>query len=106
MVNDEVILIQEGLEKLEDELRGLKMVKCKELVECLKFVISYGDLKENSEYYLVKDDQVFMEICILILEKMLIKVRVISLDNIDFNKVSIGLIVLLNDIEFVEKIEY
>lgn len=106
MANDEVILTQEGLEKLEDELRELKTVKRKELAERLKLAISYGDLKENSEYHSAKDDQAFMETRILILEKMLTKARVISADNIDSNKVSIGSIVLLNDIEFAEKIEY
>ncbi|MEO2207887.1 transcription elongation factor GreA [Paenibacillus pabuli] len=106
MANDEVILTQEGLEKLEDELRELKTVKRKELAERLKLAISYGDLKENSEYHSAKDDQAFMETRILILEKMLTKARVINSDNIDSNKVSIGSIVLLNDIEFAEKIEY
>ncbi|GAS84236.1 MAG: transcription elongation factor GreA [Paenibacillus sp.] len=106
MANDEVILTQEGLEKLEDELRDLKTVKRKELAERLKLAISYGDLKENSEYHSAKDDQAFMETRILILEKMLTKARVISSDNIDSNKVSIGSTVLLNDIEFAEKIEY
>ncbi|MCW3793132.1 transcription elongation factor GreA [Paenibacillus sp. LS1] len=106
MANDEVILTQEGLEKLEDELRELKTVKRKELAERLKLAISYGDLKENSEYHSAKDDQAFMETRILILEKMLTKARVISSDNIDSNKVSIGSTVLLNDIEFAEKIEY
>ncbi|SEK42162.1 transcription elongation factor GreA [Paenibacillus sp. OK003] len=106
MANDEVILTQEGLEKLEDELRDLKTVKRKELAARLKLAISYGDLKENSEYHSAKDDQAFMETRILILEKMLTKARVITSDNIDSNKVSIGSTILLNDIEFAEKIEY
>ncbi|WP_145044864.1 MULTISPECIES: transcription elongation factor GreA [Paenibacillus] len=106
MANDEVILTQEGLEKLEDELRELKTVKRKELAERLKLAISYGDLKENSEYHSAKDDQAFMETRVLILEKMLKNARVISADNMDSNKVGVGSIVLLNDIEFAEKIEY
>ncbi|WP_342553405.1 transcription elongation factor GreA [Paenibacillus sp. FSL R7-0652] len=106
MANDEVILTQEGLEKLEEELKELKTVKRKELAERLKLAISYGDLKENSEYHSAKDDQAFMETRILILEKMLTKARVISSDNIDSNQVSIGSTVLLNDLEFAEKIEY
>ncbi|MBY0205564.1 transcription elongation factor GreA [Paenibacillus polysaccharolyticus] len=106
MANDEVILTQEGLEKLEEELKELKTVKRKELAERLKLAISYGDLKENSEYHSAKDDQAFMETRILILEKMLTKARVISSDNMDSNKVSIGSTVILNDLEFAEKIEY
>ncbi|GGH70680.1 transcription elongation factor GreA [Paenibacillus silvae] len=106
MANDEVILTQEGLEKLEEELKELKTVKRKELAERLKLAISYGDLKENSEYHSAKDDQAFMETRILILEKMLTKARVISSDNMDSTKVGIGSTVLLNDLEFAEKIEY
>lgn len=106
MANDEVILTQEGLEKLEEELKELKTVKRKELAERLKLAISYGDLKENSEYHSAKDDQAFMETRILILEKMLTKARVISSDNMDSNQVSIGSTVILNDLEFAEKIEY
>ncbi|PZT54599.1 transcription elongation factor GreA [Paenibacillus silvae] len=106
MANDEVILTQEGLEKLEEELKELKTVKRKELAERLKLAISYGDLKENSEYHSAKDDQAFMETRILILEKMLTKARVISSDNLDSTQVGIGSTVLLNDLEFAEKIEY
>ncbi|WFR63866.1 transcription elongation factor GreA [Paenibacillus amylolyticus] len=106
MANEEVILTQEGLEKLEDELRELKTVKRKELAERLKLAISYGDLKENSEYHSAKDDQAFMETRILIVEKMLKNAKVITPDNMDATKVGVGSTVLLNDIEFAEKIEY
>ncbi|CAH1196951.1 MULTISPECIES: transcription elongation factor GreA [Paenibacillus] len=106
MANDEVILTQEGLQKLEDELRELKTVKRKELAERLKLAISYGDLKENSEYHSAKDDQAFMETRILQLEKMLTKARVVSADNLNSDRVGIGSTVVLNDIEFKEKLEY
>ncbi|MGN7414751.1 transcription elongation factor GreA [Paenibacillus sp. SAF-068] len=106
MANEEVILTQEGLEKLEDELRELKTVKRKELAERLKLAISYGDLKENSEYHSAKDDQAFMETRILIVEKMLKNAKVITSENMDANKVGVGSTVLLDDIEFAEKIEY
>lgn len=104
--NEEVVLTKEGLAKLEDELRELKTVKRKELAERLKVAISYGDLKENSEYHSAKDDQAFMETRILILEKMLRNARVIDEDNLDLTTVSVGSTVVLNDLEFAEKIEY
>ncbi|WP_311083019.1 transcription elongation factor GreA [Paenibacillus polymyxa] len=106
MSNEEVLLTKEGLAKLEDELRELKTVKRKELAERLKLAISYGDLKENSEYHSAKDDQAFMETRILILEKMLTKARVVDESNLDLRTVSIGSTVILNDIEFSEKMEY
>ncbi|MGO4545156.1 transcription elongation factor GreA [Paenibacillus sp. 2TAB23] len=106
MSNEEVILTQEGLEQLQAELDDLKYVKRKELAARIKLAISYGDLKENSEYHSAKNDQSFMETRIIILTKMLKKARVIEADSLDLSKVNIGLTVILNDIEFSEKISY
>jgi transcription elongation factor GreA len=106
MSNDEIILTQEGLEKIEAELDELKYVKRKELAARIKLAISYGDLKENSEYHSAKEDQAFMETRITILTKMLKKVRVVDAATLDTSKVNIGLTAVLNDIEFAERIEY
>ncbi|WP_336786680.1 transcription elongation factor GreA [Paenibacillus sp. MMO-177] len=104
MAQNEIILTPEGLKKLEDELEELKTVKRSELAHRLKVAISYGDLKENSEYHSAKDDQAFMETRIAQLEKMLKTARVSN--SKDTTKVGVGSIVVLNDIEVSEKIEY
>ncbi|MDT3428884.1 transcription elongation factor GreA [Paenibacillus forsythiae] len=103
---DEIILTAEGLVQLEEELKELKTVKRKELAERLKVAISYGDLKENSEYHSAKDDQAFMETRIKQVENMLKYARVVDADSLDVTSVSIGSIVVLNDVEFSEKVEY
>lgn len=106
MANDETILTQEGLRKIEEELQELKTVKRKELAQRLKVAISYGDLKENSEYHSAKEDQAFMETRILTLERMLKNARVVDISSMSLNEVGVGSVVILNDIEFAEKIEY
>ncbi|REK71858.1 transcription elongation factor GreA [Paenibacillus paeoniae] len=106
MAKEELLLTPEGLAKIEEELLELKTVKRKELAARLKNAISYGDLKENSEYHSAKDDQAFMETRILQLERMLKIARVVDASSISSNQVSIGSIVILNDIEYNEKIEY
>jgi transcription elongation factor GreA len=106
MSKDEVILTQEGLEQLEEELRELKTVKRKELAERLKVAISYGDLKENSEYHSAKDDQAHLETRILVLDRTIKKAQVVNTDRLDLNEVGIGSYVILNDMEFAEKVEY
>lgn len=103
---EEVIVTAEGYAKLEEELKYLKGPKRKELSKRLKLAISFGDLKENSEYHSAKDDQSFMETRIMQLEKMLTKAKVIDANSINFDKVNVGTVVVLNDIEFSEKIEY
>ncbi|MBE9917651.1 transcription elongation factor GreA [Paenibacillus donghaensis] len=102
--NEELILTPEGLEELKAELEELKTVKRKELAERLKVAISYGDLKENSEYHSAKDDQSFMETRILQLEKMLTKARVVK--STDSSAIGVGSFVKLNDMEFKEIVEY
>jgi len=104
MSTEEILLTAEGKAQIEQELQELKTVKRKELAERLKVAISYGDLKENSEYHSAKDDQAFMETRILQLERMLRHAKVVTAT--DSNVVSVGALVILNDIEFAEKIEY
>ncbi|SFK96972.1 transcription elongation factor GreA [Paenibacillus sp. 1_12] len=104
MAKDEIFLTPEGLRNLELELEDLKTVKRKELAERIKLAISYGDLKENSEYHSAKNDQSFMETRIITIERMLKKAKVA--DNVDISSVHVGSIVILNDVEFSEKVEY
>ena len=99
-----IILTPEGLAKLEQELEDLKTAGRKELAERIKIALSYGDLKENSEYHSAKNDQAFMETRILTITNVLRRARVV--DSQDTNLVSIGSYVSLIDLEFDEKIEY
>jgi transcription elongation factor GreA len=102
--DDDIILTQEGLLKLEQELEELKSVKRREIAARIKLAISYGDLKENSEYHAAKNDQAFMEGRIITIERMLKKARVV--EHLDNSNVQVGSTVILNDVEFAEKIEY
>ncbi|MGN7454341.1 transcription elongation factor GreA [Paenibacillus pasadenensis] len=104
MANEEIILTAEGLAKLEAELEDLKGPKRRELAQRIKTAISYGDLKENSEYHSAKEDQAFMETRILQIQAMLKKARVA--DSSDTSKVTVGSLVSLLDQEFDEKLQY
>ncbi|MDI4649956.1 transcription elongation factor GreA [Cohnella hashimotonis] len=104
MVPDEVILTAEGLAQLEQELEELKTVKRRELAARIKTAISYGDLKENSEYHSAKEEQAFMETRILTIDRMLKKARVVK--SVGADSVSVGSTVVLRDKEFDEIIEY
>ncbi|MBB3110832.1 transcription elongation factor GreA [Paenibacillus phyllosphaerae] len=106
MAKEEVILTREGLQKLEEELEELKGPRRQELAERLKVAISYGDLKENSEYHSAKDDQAHMETRIQILERMIRKARVVDADSLNASVVQIGSTVTVHDREFDEKVEY
>lgn len=106
MSDKEVILTQDGLKKLEEELDNLKSVKRREVAERIKIAIGYGDISENSEYEDAKNEQAFIEGRIITLEKMLRNARIINNDEIDTDTVSVGSTVIVEDLEFGDKMEY
>lgn len=104
MSEETVVLTKEGLAKLEAELEELKGPRRREIADRLKIAISYGDLRENSEYHAAKDDQAHLETRIKQVEAMIRKARVV--EQVDSSKVVIGSTVVLYDEEFDENITY
>ena len=51
------LLTYEGLQKLENELQDLKVVRRKEVAQKIKEAREQGDLSENAEYDAAKDEQ-------------------------------------------------
>lgn len=106
MGDKEVILTQEGLKKLENELETLKSVKRREIAERIKVAIGYGDISENSEYEDAKNEQAFIEGRVITLEKLLRNARIINNDDINTDSVGVGATVVVEDVEFGDKVEY
>lgn len=102
----EILLTQEGYQKLEDEVELLKTVRRREVADRIKVAISFGDISENAEYDEAKNEQAQMEERILKLENMIRNAVIIDESKIDINVVTIGSIVKVNDMEFDEEVEY
>ena len=102
----EVILTQEGFDKLEEELNYLKTEKRTEIAERIKVARGFGDLSENSEYDEAKNAQAENEQQIAELEVKIRHAKVIDSKEIDTKTVQIGNTVKLYDEEFDEEIEY
>lgn len=80
----------EGKEKLQKELKNLKLVKRPEVIERIKVARSFGDLSENSEYDAAKDEQSHLEDRIAQVEEMLKYAQVVDAESVDPNEVSVG----------------
>ena len=80
----------EGKEKLQAELKNLKLVKRPEVIQRIKVARSFGDLSENSEYDAAKDEQSHVEDRIAQVEDMLKYAQVVDADSVDPNEVSVG----------------
>ena len=102
----EVILTQEGLDKLEEELNYLKTEKRTEIAERIKVALGFGDLSENSEYDEAKNAQAENEGKIAELENKIRHAKIIDEAEIDTKTVQIGNTVKLYDVEFEEEVEY
>lgn len=100
------ILTYEGLRKYEDELHELKVVKRQEVAQKIKEAREQGDLSENAEYDVAKDEQRDIEARIDELEKILKNAEVVVEDEVDLDKINIGCCVKIRDLEYNEDLEY
>jgi len=102
---DEVKYITEEKKKaLEEELKFLKSVKRKEIVEALEEARALGDLSENAEYHQAREEQGKTEDRINQIEEIL---RVsVAVKKHSSNKVEIGTTVIVKKEGSKEDITY
>ena len=105
-MSNELRVTNEGLQKLQDELKYLKEVKRQEVVAAIALALSYGDLSENSEYDETKAEQGKVESRIHELEEILKTVIVIDDSEIQTDVVDIGAIVTVFNKTAGREIEY
>lgn len=106
MSEKETHLTKAGLEKLQKELEYLNGEKSIEIARRLEEARSHGDLSENSEYDEAKRDQAENAMKIELLKQKLKNVVIIDEKDLKTDVVSLGVIVVLHDVEFDEDVEY
>lgn len=102
----EILITEEGYNELKRELEELRTVKRKEISEKIRTARGFGDLSENSEYDEAKNEQALVEAKISTLEEQLKKARLIDIDEISTDVVSVGTTVKILDVEFDEEMTY
>lgn len=100
------LLTYGGLQKLQEELHDLKVVKRKEVAGKIKEAREQGDLSENAEYDAAKDEQRDIEARIEEIEKILKNVEVVDEEEVDVDTANVGCTVKVYDEEFEEEIEF
>ncbi len=96
---DDIVLTEQGLRKLQEELEYLKNVKRWEVAKRLEQARSFGDIMENSEYDDAKHEQAFVQGRIVEIERILDNARIIRDEDIDLSEVAIGSQVVIEDVE-------
>ena len=99
-------LTKKGYDERVARLEELKVVRRKEVAQKLKEAREQGDLSENAEYDAAKDEQRDIEARIEELEKILKNAEVVVEDEVDLDKINIGCIVKILDVEYSEELDY
>lgn len=103
---DEILLTQEGYDKIVAEHEELVSVRRKEISEKLKEAISYGDLSENAEYDTAKNEQAEVEERIFKLEDMIKKAKIIKEEEMTNDFVGVGSRVSVKDMDNGDEMDF
>ena len=99
IMNEEMLLTQEGYDKIVAEHEELVSVKRAEVAARIKEAISYGDTSENAEYDSAKNEQAELEEKIHELEEILRKAKIVQDEDVRGDTVNIGLKVTVQDLD-------
>lgn len=104
-MSDNVYLTRAGYQKLYNDMLFLKeeRVRISRVIEDARLL---GDLSENAEYDAAKNAQGQIAARLAEVEGKLAKVRIIEDENIPADKIYIGAIVKLKDLEREEQLTY
>ena len=100
------ILTESGLRKLEEQLDYLISVRRNEISEQIAVARGFGDLSENAEYDEAKKEQAKVEAEITRLQATIRTATVVADDEITTERVSIGTVVKVKDVDEGETYEY
>lgn len=89
-------MLQEGFDKLTDDLRRLKAER-PEIVDAIEEARAHGDLSENAEYHAAKERQGQIEASIADIEDKLSRAQIIDPRTLSGDKVIFGATVTLLD---------
>ena len=105
-MNKEPITVK-GLKKLKDELDDLKNVQRPKVVAAIAEARSHGDLKENAEYHLAKEQQGLIEGRIIMINDLIARANVIDVTKMDNDgKVIFGSTIKVQDLDTKKTISY
>ncbi len=105
-MDEKNFMTKEGYEKTVERLNFLKTEKRQEVANKIAEARSYGDLSENSEYDIAREEQASVETEIFELENKLKSVEIIDSKKVNTSKVSIGCSVTIQNIKTKQTLNY
>lgn len=106
MAEEKTFMTSVGFQRTKERLEYLKTTRRQEVAQKIAEARSYGDLSENSEYDIARDEQASVEAEIFELENKLKSVEIIDSKKISTSKVGIGCKVSITNIKTNQTLEY
>ena len=97
---EEILFTQEGYDKIVAQHEYLVSVRRREVTEHLQIARSFGDLSENAEY------DAKLEAEIEQLDYQIRNARIVTEEELNVNKVNLGLTVTIKDLKTKETFDY
>ncbi len=103
---DRIPMTPSGYQKLETELRRLKIVDRRTISHEIEIARAHGDISENAEFHAAKEKQSHIEGRIRIVEDKLARAQVIEIGGNPPETVRFGVTVVLVDDSTGEEVRY
>ena len=105
-MEEKTFMTKEGYEHTKERLDFLKTQKRQEVANKIAEARSYGDLSENSEYDIAREEQASTEAEIFDLESKLKSAVIIDPKKVDTKKVGVGCRVSITNLKTKQNLEY
>ena len=105
-MDEKVFISAEGLQEIKDRLIYLKSTRRKEVADKIAEARSYGDLSENSEYDIAREEQATVEAEIFDLENKVKHAVIIDPKKINTSKVNVGCTVKVLNMKVNKEFSY
>ncbi len=99
MAEELIPMTREGYEMYKKKLRHLEAVERPAVADRIRQAKEFGDISDNAEYEAAKSDQAFVEGEIAQLKRLLTRVRIIDVEDLDISKVSLGTTVVIRNMD-------
>ena len=95
-----------GKKKLENLLKKLIQKERPKVIQAIKEARAHGDLSENADYDVAKEQQALLESRIADLSEKLASAQIVDTSRISSEKITFGAYVNLRDLDNDEEVDY
>jgi transcription elongation factor GreA len=105
-MTQKIPMTSEGYQRLEEELRHLKLNERPAIIRAIAEAREHGDLSENAEYHAARERQSFIEGRVAELEDKIARAEVIDVSKLSGKQVMFGATITVVDEDTDEKNSY